>query len=107
MDHVGIVKNVFRTTLRYRGLLDLGILWALVGGGGSGFSSGLNYTMNSETPPDGFPMPYFDYFDPGMIFAVIVALCCLALIVGIIIAIVRYVLQAGVYRSLARWKPMA
>ncbi len=98
MDHVGILKNAFRTTLRYRALWVLGFIWALVGGGNFGGGGGGGGGNNFEGKPGNMNLPHFD---PGLIFGLIMLLCCLALVVGIITAVVRYVVQAGVYRTLA------
>lgn len=97
MDHIGILKNAFHTTFRYRALWVLGFIWALVGGGNFGGGSGgggngFQGQAGNMNPPN---------FDPSLIFGAIALLCCLGLVVGIIAVVVRYVMQAGIYRTLA------
>jgi len=101
MDHVGILKNAFHTTVRYRALWVLGLLWALAGGGGSGFNfpgSGSGYRFNEGSMPGrpfGAPPPNI-----GMILSLVALACGLFLILIVVTTVVRYALQAGIYRSL-------
>jgi len=111
MDHIGIVKNALQTTFRYRALWILGFLWALTGGGMSGGGSG-NASSNAGSN-SGYKWDTTDLeklgIDPALfatfsaaILSWIIMLCCCLFIVAILITIVRYVIQAGVYRSLAQ-----
>ena len=111
MDHIGIIKNALQTTIRYRALWILGFLWALTGGGiGSRGSGGAPANSGSNTS---WKMDEMDLeklgIDPALfatfsaaILSWIILLCCCLFIVAILITVLRYVLQAGVYRSLAQ-----
>ena len=110
MDHIGIIKNALQTTIRYRALWILGFLWALTGGGMSGGTGNVPSGANGSS---GYQIDRFDLermgIDPGQFAAFSAALisgiilaCCLLFLLGILITIVRYVIQAGVYRSLAQ-----
>lgn len=93
MNHVDILKNAFHITARYRALWVLGLLWALAGGGASLRAPNFTYTFE-ESNFTGVPFRGFT------ILGLIVTACCLFLILGVIAAVLRYTLQAGVYRSL-------
>ena len=101
MDHVGILKNAFHTTIRYRALWVLGMLWALAGGGGAGFnfpSSGSGYRYDGSDVPGGpFGAPHVNI---ALILSLVALACGLFLILIVVAPVVRYTLQAGVYRSL-------
>lgn len=111
MDHIGIISNAFKTTIRYRALWILGFLWFLVGGGlSSGSPGSLTYTSGSSS---GAPFGGTEWeqlgLDPLFAGAMATAIaswlllaCCIFLLLAIIITVVRYVIQAGVYRSLSR-----
>ncbi len=111
MDHIGIVKNALQTTIRYRALWILGFLWALTGGGMSGGGSG-NVSSNAGSK-SGYTFDVTDLeklgIDPALFTTVSVAImswiilaCCCLFLLAVLITIVRYVLQAGIYRSLAQ-----
>lgn len=105
MDHIVIIKKAAHITFRYRALWILGFLWALVGGGGGGggsastrgsanFGSGSNnWHFDKGTLPDIFA-------NPAAIIGWIILLCGFLFILALVAAIGRYVLQAGIYRSL-------
>ena len=105
MDHVGILKNAFHTTIRYRALWVLGLLWALAGGGSASFrfpSSSSGYRFNGGNmgrTPFGWR---FGDLGPhlGLIVSLIVLACGFFLVLAVVAAVVRYTLQAGIYRSL-------
>ncbi|RME84088.1 MAG: hypothetical protein D6775_06470 [Caldilineae bacterium] len=101
MDHIAILKDAARTTLRHRALWVLGPLWFLVGGGistgyvGTPGNFGSNWRYNGRSP-------HLPRFDPDQFLAALVVLCGLGLILLVVSQIIRYVLQAGIYRSLYR-----
>ena len=101
MDHVGILKNAFHTTIRYRALWVLGLLWALAGGGGASFrfpGSGSSYRFNEGSMPgQPFGAPHLNI---GLILSLVALACGLFLILIVVATVLRYTLQAGVYRSL-------
>ena len=101
MDHIGILKHAFRTTLRYRALWVLGFLWAIVGGNNLNAAA----TGNPGGGGSGYRMGPGDFsglnFNPRAFLGFIVLACCLLVFVAIAATIVRYVLQSGIYRSLA------
>ncbi len=102
MDHVGILKNAFHTTWRYRALWILGFLWALVGGTGAGYGfpgSTSNYNFGGRRPQN---LPFGGDLGAniGLVVGLLVLACGMFLILGILALVLRYTLQAGVYRSL-------
>lgn len=99
MDHISIIKKALSTTLRYRALWILGFLWALVGGGSTGgnYFSGPGRSSNWHDGGKSFPNMNFN---PASWLPWIILACGLLLVLGIAFTIVRYVLQAGIYRSL-------
>ncbi len=102
MDHIAIIKQAFKTTISYRALWILGFLWALVGGGsGGGSSFGSPGRGNANWKPDQNPFTNFG-FDPMAMLPWIILGCGLLLILGIAFTTLRYVLQAGIYRTLRR-----
>ncbi len=108
MDHIGIIKKAWGITWRHRALWALGFLWALVGGNRGGSFHFNQFTGGSPGRSGDF---HVGPIDVGMMLAhiqafvlahlgIIALLSCFLLIFGIITAIVRYVVQAGVYRVL-------
>jgi len=106
MDHVAILKKAWGITFRYRSLWILGFLWALVGGSGSNGGgrfpnfannfqeNGMNNEMSTEfSHLTGVISHYLGW---------ILLSACLLFLLAIIMAVLRYVLQAGVYRVLYR-----
>lgn len=101
MDHISILKNAFQTTIRYRALWILGFILALVGGGGGGsFPNPGNMGDNIQYQLDRGSIP--PQFNPETFIPWIILGCGLLLILGIAATVVRYVLQAGIYRTLAK-----
>ncbi|NOZ70562.1 MAG: hypothetical protein GXP38_01395 [Chloroflexi bacterium] len=103
MDYIAVIKKAAQTTLRYRALWILGFLWALAGGGGSGGASargGTNFSSGSENWHfEKGNLPHI-FSNPAAVFGWIVLLLCIFLILALVLAVLRYVLQAGIYRSL-------
>ncbi|NUQ39312.1 MAG: hypothetical protein HUU23_16340 [Caldilineales bacterium] len=101
MDHIGILKHAFHTTLRHRALWILGFLWALVGGGGGGFGNFGNFGNGDNFR---YEMGRGDFPDirwqPEEFLPLLLLGGCLLLILVVAATLARYVLQAGVYRTL-------
>ena len=105
MDHIGILKHALETTLRHRALWILGLLWALVGGGSGGFSGNFgnigNFGNRSSYRFHGHDFSSLAAnFNPAVLLGFLALFCGLLLLLAVIAAIARYVLQAGIYRSL-------
>jgi hypothetical protein len=116
MDHVRILERAVEVVRRHRALWILGFLWALVGGGG-GFGSGfpnIGGNFRWEMDEGDFVAPWGDRFghanaldrfrdlDPMAIAGILALACLAALLVAIVVTVARYVLQAGIFRSLDR-----
>jgi len=117
MDHVGILKKAFNTTRKYRALWILGFLWALVGGnGGHGFNfnsfrgGNIGSTSDFNVNPGDVDIGPGDFnavlseiqaFVMGHL-GIIISISCFLILLLIAMAVVRYVLQAGIYRVLYR-----
>lgn len=115
MNYSGIVEHAIDVVRRHRALWILGLLWALVGGAGGAGSYGnvFSYTFEggdtgAGAPPElgrlGDEMEQLGDRLGGLAteqwIAIAAAVCFAILVLWIVTAIVRYVLQAGIYRSL-------
>ena len=105
MDHVAVLKKAWGITFRYRALWVLGFLWVLVGGGG-GNSGGRvpNFAgnfQNGSMNEIGAEVSRFTGVISHYLGWILLGACFLFLL-AIIMAVLRYVLQAGVYRVLYR-----
>jgi len=108
MDHVAILKRAWRITFRYRALWALGFLWALVGGaGGSGgrvpnFASSFQGNIGGNVGNEmGVGFSRMGAMLSHYLGWILLGACFLFLL-AIIMAVLRYVLQAGIYRILYR-----
>lgn len=101
MDHIGILKNALQTTLRHRALWILGFLWAIVGGGGGSFGNFGNFgnggNVRYEMGPRDFPN---FHWQPEEFLPLLLLGGCLLFFLAVIATVARYVLQAGIYRTL-------
>lgn len=107
MDHIAIVERAIRTTLRHRALWVLGTLWALMGGcGGAGGGSGGGPQFNMSGDEDAAfreaikEVPFLAGIAPETLVGLAMAACCAAFALLLITTVARYVLQAGIFRSL-------
>jgi hypothetical protein len=100
-----MLSHAVEVVRRHRALWVLGFLWALVGAGSApGGNFGNMFTWQSDA--DEVPEPLRDLaarltaIPAEQWIAFAVAAACLALLLILITTVVRYVLQAGIYRSL-------
>ncbi len=102
MNHTQLIKRAIGITWRYKVLWIFGILLALTGGGGGGGggggSSGFNADRGTTFPgfrPEALGLDRIDW----SLVAGIVALCCCALLIWMVIAtILQYVARAALFR---------
>ena len=109
MNHFQIVQRAVEVTARNRALWVLGFVWALVGGcggGGGGGGAGSGFSSDGGDPGGTLPQALEPLRDrlatvaPEQWVGLAVALVCLALFLAVVMTVARYVLQAGVFRSL-------
>src|SRR5689334_8757338 len=100
MDHLGLIKRAWQITWRYRVLWLFGFLLALAGGGGgaSGSNSLARNGGNGQNPAPFVGMPDLTRFPFAAYAGFFVLCCCLLMALVIVLAIVRLVAQAGLYR---------
>lgn len=94
MNQTLIIQRAFELVKRYRVLWILGILLAITGGAGSGAPNG-NVTWNSG----GEPLAVVDGRGAVVFGMVVVGLICVLFLLGLAAVVVRYVVQAGLFRT--------
>jgi hypothetical protein len=108
VNHIEIVQRALEVTARNRALWVLGFIWALVGGcgGGGGGSAGSGFSSDGGGGGAALPQALEPLRDrlaavtPEQWVGLAVALGCLALFLAVVMTVARYVLQAGIFRSL-------
>lgn len=114
MNYSLILEHALEVTARHRALWVLGFLWALVGGcggggGGSGFNlggggsggGGSSGSTDFEVPEAMRQMgERLGQLSPAQWIGIAVGAACVVLALAIISTVARYVLQAGIFRSL-------
>lgn len=118
MDHIRILRRAFNISWGYKALWVFGILLALTTGGGGGGNGGGNanfrpddgsgFPGTGEWPPElprdwqrefgNLPWPIVPENIVSTILTVLVAILCLALILGVIFTILRYVSNTALIR---------
>jgi hypothetical protein len=110
MNYSLILEHAFDVTARRRALWILGFLWAVVGGcgGGPGGTSGYTYGggRGGNRPAGQVPEALRRFGErlsevsPERWIGLAMGLACVALVLAVVFTIARYVLQAGIFRSL-------
>lgn len=104
MDHFRILRRAFEVTRFYRALWVFGILIALTtahggspgGGGGSGSRNPGSLPFPNQFPP--FQQPFIPSQVVNTLIGAAIALVCLFLLVGVGLAILRYLSQTALIR---------
>jgi hypothetical protein len=106
VDHVNILERAVHVATRYRALWVLGFLWCFVGGcSGSpaSFANSFQYRLDSGSPwpreleLQGLTWPHLE---PATWLGIGLALLAAVIMLAIVCTVIKYVVQAGVYRSL-------
>lgn len=95
MNHTAILRRAFDLVRRYWVLWILGILLALTSGGGG---NGPTYTFNVDGPG---PNTVFGSGAAATWMGVIALVLCAIFLLAIVFTVVRYVVQAALFRSVA------
>lgn len=98
MNHTAILRRALDLVRRYWVLWVLGILLALTSGGG-GSGNGLTYTFNGG---DSWPSTFYGPGAAAAWMGVIVLVLCAVFLLAIVFTVVRYVVQAALFRSVAQ-----
>ncbi len=103
MDHMKIIRRAWNITFSYRALWIFGIILALTVGGSASGSYNAGSNSGGMNPRNNFGSPFRGGmpFSPQVmntLIAVGIALICVAILIGIVLAVLRYVAEVSLIR---------